>query len=518
MSDPQPVEPKSRPVGGTENSWCRSVPAGTGTTVLALHLSKPPDTPLLQTALHRLLTSHPILRSTLHLDPTTATFSFATPPAPHLQIQPFDLHSTARILQSPTVDTLSPFHLILEHEMNLNPWSDSDGPTSGVDLFFASVYEVSADTWAVVLRVHTAACDRTAAVALLRELLELMVEGGGAEGESNGEAEVSLGIEDYIPSGKADKRFWARGADMLGYSLNSFRLANLSFEVAGFPRKSEVVRFELNADETDRIVSTFDTIHGASALFTGTWVGSTDELVDLHVYVSEQDSRMDRTEQDSRRAERTELGCKSRGIKLCALVAAAGLLAARSSKCLPYGQWEKYAVATLIDCRSVLDPILTGHHQGFYHSALVNSHDLKGGEELWELAKRIYTSFANAKDNNKHFSDMADLNFLMCKAIDNPGLTPSSSLRTSLISVFEDPVIDDSNKSHEGVGVEDYVGCASVHGVGPSIAVFDTIRDGELDCACVYPSPLHSREQMQDIVADMKRFLVDGGNYLENDR
>ncbi|KAK3005653.1 hypothetical protein RJ639_016023 [Escallonia herrerae] len=466
MSDPQPVEPKSRPVGGTENSWCRAVPIGTGTTVLALRLSKPPDTPLLQTALRRLQTSHPILRSTLHLDPTTATFSFATPLTPRLRIQHFDLHSTARILQSPSIDTLSPFHHILEHEMNLNPWSDSNGPTSDVDLFFASVYEVSADTWAVVLRVHTAACDRTAAVALLRELLELMVEGGGAEGESNGEAEVSLGIESYIPSGKADKRFWARGVDMLGYSLNSFRLANLSFEDTGFPRKSEVVRLELNADETDRIVS----------------------------------------------------GCKSRGIKLCALVAAAGLLAARSSKCLPYGQWEKYAVATLIDCRSVLDPILSCHHQGFYHSALVNSHDLKGGEELWELAKRIYTSFANAKDNNKHFSDMADLNFLMCKAIDNPGLTPSSSLRTSLISVFEDPVIDDSNILDEGVGVEDYVGCASVHGVGPSIAVFDTIRDGKLDCACVYPSPLHSREQMQDIVDDMKRFLVDGGGSLENDR
>ncbi|KAK3043527.1 hypothetical protein RJ639_002106, partial [Escallonia herrerae] len=465
MSDPQPVEPKCRPVGGTENSWCRAVPTGTGTTVLALHLSKPPDTPLLHTALHRLLTSHPILRSTLHLDPTTATFSFATPLTPHLRIQHFDLHSTARILQGPPIDTLSPFHLILEHEMNLNPWSDSNGPTSGVDLFFASVYEVSADTWAVVLRVHTAACDRTAAVALLRELLELIVEGGGAKGESNGEAEVSLGIENYIPSGKADKRFWARGMDMLGYSLNSFRLANLGFEDAGYPRKSEVVRFELNADETDRIVS----------------------------------------------------GCKSRGIKLCALVAAAGLLAARSSKCLPYGQWEKYAVATLIDCRSVLDPILSCHHQGFYHSALVNSHDLKGGEELWELAKRIYTSFANAKDNNKHFSDMADLNFLMCKAIDNPGLTPSSSLRTSLISVFEDPVIDESNKLHGGVGIEDYVGCASVHGVGPSIAVFDTIRDGKLDCACVYPSPLHSREQMQDIVDDMKRFLVDGSSYLEND-
>lgn len=116
----------------------------------------------------------------------------------------------------------------------------------------------------------------------------------------------------------------------------------------------------------------------------------------------------------------------------------------------------------------------------------------------------------SSKRNNKHFSDMADLNFLMCKAIDNPTLTSSSSLRASFMSVFEDPVIDDSNdKQRElGLGLEEYMGCASVHGIGPSIAIFDTIRDGRLDCVCVYPAPLHSREQMQGLVDDMKAMLV----------
>lgn len=107
---------------------------------------------------------------------------------------------------------------------------------------------------------------------------------------------------------------------------------------------------------------------------------------------------------------------------------------------------------------------------------------------------------------------MSDLNFLMCKAIENPGLTPSSSLRTAYISVFEDPVIDESNGLHQEIGIEDYIGCSSVHGVGPSIAIFDTLRDGQLDCAGVYPSPLHSEEQMQQLFDEMKRILVDGGN------
>lgn len=136
-----------------------------------------------------------------------------------------------------------------------------------------------------------------------------------------------------------------------------------------------------------------------------------------------------------------------------------------------------------------------------------------GGETLWELSKRSYTSFESAKNYNKHFSDMSDLNYLMCKAIDNPGLTPSSSLRTALLSLFEDPVIDDSESDelHQELGLEDYEGCSSVHGVGPSIAIFDTIRNGRLDCACVYPSPLHSREQILKLIDHMKKILVDAG-------
>ncbi|KAJ6994439.1 hypothetical protein NC653_017305 [Populus alba x Populus x berolinensis] len=116
---------------------------------------------------------------------------------------------------------------------------------------------------------------------------------------------------------------------------------------------------------------------------------------------------------------------------------------------------------------------------------------MKGGEKLWETANKIYTAFASCKNCNRHFLDMADLNFLMCKAIDNPGLTPSSSLRTALLAVFEEPVIDDYGGLQEEVGVEDYMGCASSHGIGPSIAILDTVRDGRPDCVCVYPSPLH---------------------------
>ncbi|XP_062005440.1 uncharacterized protein LOC133722577 [Rosa rugosa] len=462
MSDQNPnpestPEPIARTVGGTEYSWCKAVPVGTGITVLALLLTKPPNIPLLQNALHNLQNSHPILRSKHHFDPATNTHSFLTPPTPHLQIQPFDLPSTASILQ--THSAVSPFHQIFEHELNLNTWRDPDPPSAGTDVLFASTYTLSESQWALVLRLHTSACDRASAAALLKELLG-SVGGGGTGRELKGNGEVISALEDLIPNGKANKPFWARGVDMLGYSLNSLRLSNIEFKDVNLARTTQMVKLRLNPEHTDKLLA----------------------------------------------------GCKSRGIKLCGVLAAAGLIAAHASKHLPDHQWEKYAVVTLLDCRSLLDPPLSANDFGFYHSAIMNSHDINGENTLWELAKRCYTAFADAKNSNKHFSDMSDLNFLMCKAIENPGLTPSSSMRTAFVSVFEDLVIDDSSEVHQELGLEDYEGCASVHGVGPSIAIFDAIRDGRLNCACVYPSPLHSREQMQDLMDHMKSVLVDGCN------
>uniref|UniRef100_A0A7N0UAW7 Uncharacterized protein n=1 Tax=Kalanchoe fedtschenkoi TaxID=63787 RepID=A0A7N0UAW7_KALFE len=245
---------------------------------------------------------------------------------------------------------------------------------------------------------------------------------------------------------------------MLGYSLNSFRLSNLNFHDASSPRSSQVIRLQMNADDTDQLLK----------------------------------------------------ACKSRDVKLSGVLAAAGIVAARSSKELPDGQWEKYSVTTLVDCRPFLEPSLPCNHIGFYHSAIINSHDIKGGENIWDLAERTHKSFENAKNSNKHFTDMGDLNFLMLRALENPGLTPSGSLRTCLISVFEDAIFDQSNEQWEELGLEDCLGCASVHGIGPAIAIFHKVQDGELDCACVYPSPLLQREPMNGVVETMKKVLVEG--------
>ncbi|KAG8376744.1 hypothetical protein BUALT_Bualt09G0095600 [Buddleja alternifolia] len=457
---------RARALSNTEQMWCHVVSSGTGSAVLALQMDRSPsEISLLHNVLQKLQKSHPLLLSKLHYNPTTKEFSFLTSTTPQVHIQKHDVESTSKLLKTLSAEqnsNLSPCHLLMEQELNCKNWIDPKSfPCNGIDLLFVSMYALSDTKSVIALRLHASISDRTTAVSLLRELMEIVeeIEGGGTRKGITNDGEGNSGIESLVPSGMAKKTLWGHGKDMLSYSFNSFKLTNLRFKNTKWPRKSEVVRLQMRTQHTARILA----------------------------------------------------GCKSRGIKLFGPLAAAALIAAHSTK-LDSDQLtkKKYGVATLIDCRLLLEPALSTHHFGFFHTAILNTHTLKGTENLWDLAEKIYTDFARDKKSNKHFSDLTDINFLMGKAIENPSLTASSSLRTSLIAVFEDPVIDDSKPMQQKIGVEDYIGCASAHGAGPSIALFDTIRNGELDCACVYPSPLHSREQINELVDHMRRILVDG--------
>ncbi|KZV48964.1 hypothetical protein F511_09562 [Dorcoceras hygrometricum] len=459
------LNPKSRNLSDTEYSWCRAVSSGTGNTVLALEMAdrSPSDIASLRKILHDLQISHPILRSKLHFDPTRKEYSFHIPSRPHVQIDFHDSSSTSQLIQ--TLKThqkcgISDFHLIFEHELNNNRWVDPYSfPCNGIELLFSSVYMLSETKSVVVMKLHAAVCDRTTGVSFLRAMMEESREDGGVEkGIKTDGGEVYLGIDSLIPNGVGRKTIWAHGKTMLGYSFNTLRLTNLEFINTKKPRFSEVVRLRVSSEVTARIID----------------------------------------------------GCKSRRIKLCGALAAAGLIAAHSIK-FQYDHEikKKYGVVTLIDCRPSLEPALSTHHFGFYQSAILDVQTIRGNENFWDLAQRIYSNFADHKKRSKHLADLSDINYLMCKAMENPSLTSSSSLRTSFISVFEDPVFDGSIKLQQELGVECYMGCASAHGVGPSVAIFDTIRDGELDCACVYPSPLHSRGQMNELVDRMRKVLME---------
>ena len=234
---------RTRAVGGTEYSWCRAVPGGTGTTLLALRLARGGTATRAEAAVRSLQAAHPVLRAHLRAASTSSpTLAFpATSSAPQLRLAP----------QPSALD----FDSLLERELNRNPWAAAaETEPDGAPVFFAALYDLPAPAGgaALFLRIHTAACDRAASAALLRELLAHLGGAGAGDPES---AAVEAGLEGRIPQKDAWKPFWARGVDMLGYSINGLRTSTLPFVESGTAaRSTQMVRLAFGLQDTTRLL------------------------------------------------------------------------------------------------------------------------------------------------------------------------------------------------------------------------------------------------------------------------
>jgi hypothetical protein len=235
------AEWRARAVGGTEYSWCRAVPGGTGTTLLALRISPRAGAAAAEAAVRSLQAAHPVLRAHLRAASTSSpTLAFPASSAPHLLLPP----------QPSALD----FDSLLERELNRNPWAAAEEPgPDGAPVLFAALYDLPppAGGAALFVRIHTAACDRAASAALLRELLARLGGAGAGEPEA---AAVEAGLEDRIPKKDAWKPFWARGVDMVGYSINGLRTSTLPFVETGTARSTHMVRLAFGRDDTTRLL------------------------------------------------------------------------------------------------------------------------------------------------------------------------------------------------------------------------------------------------------------------------
>ncbi|KAH7306866.1 hypothetical protein KP509_22G035000 [Ceratopteris richardii] len=478
--------PHSRMVGGTEYSWCKAVSGGTGTTVLAaLFETDSVSTTSVQKALEQLQAAHPRLRSRLIWLRGRPALAVSSSPAVKLQVRALDELKNFPAEELSTNADDGDWLKLVEMELNMrSEWNEQNHSLEPQPMMICTLYAgIPAPTdrnkcsscSLLALRLHTAICDRASGATILTELVDrlmklksesagdITVNRLGAPGEEELQADLSesislVPIEDAIPKGQADKPFWAHGLDILGYSLGSRRHAMIPFEnVEQSERCSQIICKTLSSEDTEM-------------LFKECKVQSTNRLGALTAAV----------------------------LKAIAKIKALGV------------QREHHAVVTLLDCRHRLDPAISNSTVGFYHSALMNTHLVLGEEvPFWELARRCSEAVVNAIKRRKHFTDMGDVGLLMCQAIQMPQLTPWGSLRTSSLVVFEEALEDDasSSEARQSVGLVDYVGCSSVHGVGPSIAIFDTLRSGALHLTCVYPAPLHSRSQMNQLLDTTVKLL-----------
>ena len=155
----------------------------------------------------------------------------------------------------PAPESAADFHALLEHELNRNLWAHPESPDDA-PVLFATLYELPPATGgaALFVRIHTAACDRSAANALARELVALL--GGGEEEVERvpEDAAAEAALEQRIPQRDTWKPFWARGLDMVGYSINGLRTSTLPFVETGTERSTQMLRLGLGHDETARLL------------------------------------------------------------------------------------------------------------------------------------------------------------------------------------------------------------------------------------------------------------------------
>jgi hypothetical protein len=166
---------------------------------------------------------------------------FSIPPSPSLSIN--------------TKALSSPFHSVLELELNDNPWLDPN-PPEPLPVFFATIYESPEQVESILaLKFHPAACDRTSGINMLMELMDLMTREGAGEERGIDEVAIKAGIEDLIPKSDTYKPFWARGKDLIGYSLNGLRSGTLQFEDTDSVRRTDVIRVVFTKEETEILLN-----------------------------------------------------------------------------------------------------------------------------------------------------------------------------------------------------------------------------------------------------------------------
>ncbi len=145
---------------------------------------------------------------------------------------------------------------------------------------------------------------------------------------------------------------------------------------------------------------------------------------------------------------------------------------------------------------------------GFYHAAMMKTIHVSETESFWEVAVKCTTKYNEAIKAKKHFMDMGDLNALMVQGLRFPNLTPSGSLRSTLLSLTAEPLYQDLGPSAMHLNLTDHLVCTSNHGIGSCLAIFYFIRDAKLEFSFIYASPLFTRPKMQDLVNSILSYLT----------
>lgn len=468
----------NRPLSVSEELWVRSYERGTGNVALGFAFGREIGLHKVQAALAKAQAKYPLLGARIPTPPKgkQPEFHVCSPPLP-LRAEVCDLASTLQAAagaaasggggpplgEAEPAAAMSDLEKLVEAELGVPIQRSAAG--GALDVFQARIYPHGRSTL-VVLKMHGAAMDRPALVTVARYVLlalDAEVGGGGGALADSGEVVLPLpeAMEDLIPSTLKTKGYLTKVFDAVVY------VATL---------KKELLPFE--PGRADHAKNEFRT-----------------EFVGL---------RFDR------QASRGILAaCASRGASLFGAECAATLKAVAALKQLSGKKSEEFVITSIINCREHLEPPLAPDSVGLYDSGLPLVERVGMGTPFWDVALHVSETCRASVAKSKQFTETDVLSTLFNQALKHPSFTPSSSLRTSLISGFTSSPQDATWPPAGNLSLTESVGpYASTHGVGACIVLVDTIQDGVLHMSLLYAAPLFSRATMRQLAGLVQENLL----------
>ncbi|KAJ7514043.1 hypothetical protein O6H91_23G024200 [Diphasiastrum complanatum] len=468
----------SRSLGASEENWTRSTAGGTGIAVFGIALKRHVDINSIELAAKKVAENHALLRVQI-AETSKGKLSFELKPepwTPAIEELPWPTvvegENNSGVLVLPDAHKhpglSSALHEIVTNELNIS-FLDSDKAGYPLDIFQIHVYfQKHHHQTIIILRFHSGAFDRHSSVVAAQEFLSSLnaaVDGKDAPlstaSDKNG---VFPSMEDLIPKGKASKGFLKKGLDAVGYAVNSVKNSLLPFQPGFAAQKQQPFRSE--------ILSYTLGISGTEALMAA---------------------------------------CKKENTTYAAALAAAILKAAANVKELKDKKQDAFSFTSVLSCRPFFEPPLEDLVLGNYSAGLPQDEQVKENVSFWDLARRVSASTQKELSKSRQFSELSVLNMLFSQVLKHPSLTPNSSLRTSLFTLFVDGPVKIQVDKLENLHLAGTFGpFASMHFIGPCLCVGEALNKGpELSLSFIYPTPVYSRSQLEAFVTSALDLLKD---------
>ncbi|XP_024360470.1 uncharacterized protein [Physcomitrium patens] len=453
----------TRVLGPSEYNWTKATALGTGIAVVAVALRRLVKSHQVALACQEVMDQHATLRAQVVETPKgkLAFHIKGNSIAPNVEIYPWPQTSESYSVGDITVDgdddgLAAAVNKVVRDELNTPFVIPEDSPSPPLNLFQVHMYTESFQSQTIiVLRFHSGGLDRPSASVALDQFLTALnsiVDGQPVSLPHNpGKDAILPTIEELVPKGKSSKNFFQKGFDTVGYALSANRYSLLPFhpnfaEHRKEKFKSDVLTYSLGKAGTASLLA----------------------------------------------------ACKKENTTLAAALGTAFLKTAAGVKELKDRKKDEFSFTSLVDCRRFFEPSLAVDAMGNFVAGVPQGQQAKEGCSFWDLARTVSALTAKELSKSKHLSEIPVPNMLFSQVLKHPNVTPQSSMRTSLFSLFVDEAPKLQWRGYQNLQVGVVAGpFPSMHGVGPCFAISETLREGnDLSISFIYAQPVFTRSQM----------------------